>query len=91
MSHPMYEVVTGEGLMRPCFKARTGNHSAFGIMLQQMKFVLEGENYKEEDIRYLPKDTKKLELKMHIHYTLRGSVLRRKCSDGRKFPQHPWR
>ncbi|KAK4354938.1 hypothetical protein RND71_027132 [Anisodus tanguticus] len=22
MSHPMYEVVTGEGLMRPCFKAR---------------------------------------------------------------------
>ncbi|KAK6913597.1 HAD-superfamily hydrolase, subfamily IG, 5'-nucleotidase [Dillenia turbinata] len=24
MSHPMYEVVTGEGLMRPCFKARTG-------------------------------------------------------------------
>lgn len=29
MSHPMYEVVTGEGLMRPCFKAKTGNyHSA---------------------------------------------------------------
>lgn len=25
MSHPMYEVVTGEGLMRPCFKARTGD------------------------------------------------------------------
>lgn len=25
MSHPLYEVVTGEGLMRPCFKARTGN------------------------------------------------------------------
>ncbi|CAO2821701.1 unnamed protein product [Amaranthus hypochondriacus] len=24
MSHPMYEVVTGEGLMRPCFKTRTG-------------------------------------------------------------------
>ncbi|KAL9237571.1 hypothetical protein vseg_012103 [Gypsophila vaccaria] len=24
MSHPMYEVVTGEGLMRPCFKGRTG-------------------------------------------------------------------
>ncbi|XP_027369053.1 5'-nucleotidase domain-containing protein 4-like isoform X1 [Abrus precatorius] len=24
MSHPMYEVVTGEGLMRPCFKAQTG-------------------------------------------------------------------
>ncbi|TQD72846.1 hypothetical protein C1H46_041612 [Malus baccata] len=24
MSHPMYEVVTGEGLMRPCFKAKTG-------------------------------------------------------------------
>ncbi|KAK3017218.1 hypothetical protein RJ639_007136 [Escallonia herrerae] len=24
MSHPMYEVVTGEGLMRPCFKARPG-------------------------------------------------------------------
>ncbi|KAG2721170.1 hypothetical protein I3760_02G069400 [Carya illinoinensis] len=24
MSHPMYEVVTGEGLMRPCFKIRTG-------------------------------------------------------------------
>ncbi|KAB1206184.1 Cytosolic purine 5'-nucleotidase [Morella rubra] len=24
MSHPMYEVVTGEGLMRPCFKASTG-------------------------------------------------------------------
>ncbi|KAJ4721879.1 5-nucleotidase [Melia azedarach] len=24
MSHPLYEVVTGEGLMRPCFKARTG-------------------------------------------------------------------
>ncbi|XP_040990386.1 5'-nucleotidase domain-containing protein 4-like isoform X1 [Juglans microcarpa x Juglans regia] len=24
MSHPMYEVVTGEGLMRPRFKARTG-------------------------------------------------------------------
>ncbi|XP_030472890.1 uncharacterized protein LOC115690619 [Syzygium oleosum] len=24
MSHPMYEVVTGEGLMRPCFKAHTG-------------------------------------------------------------------
>ncbi|KAK7264794.1 hypothetical protein RJT34_32405 [Clitoria ternatea] len=24
MSHPMYEVVTGEGLMRPCFKAETG-------------------------------------------------------------------
>ncbi|KAK4797913.1 hypothetical protein SAY86_030239 [Trapa natans] len=24
MSHPMYEVVTGEGLMRPCFKACTG-------------------------------------------------------------------
>ncbi|KAL6193526.1 hypothetical protein ACLB2K_034610 [Fragaria x ananassa] len=24
MSHPMYEVVTGEGLMRPCFKAVTG-------------------------------------------------------------------
>ncbi|XVE65453.1 hypothetical protein DITRI_Ditri08aG0000900 [Diplodiscus trichospermus] len=23
-SHPLYEVVTGEGLMRPCFKARTG-------------------------------------------------------------------
>ncbi|XP_031395534.1 5'-nucleotidase domain-containing protein 4 isoform X2 [Punica granatum] len=23
-SHPMYEVVTGEGLMRPCFKASTG-------------------------------------------------------------------
>lgn len=23
-SHPMYEVVTGEGLMRPCFKAQTG-------------------------------------------------------------------
>lgn len=25
MSHPMYEVVTGEGLMRPCFKAQTGD------------------------------------------------------------------
>ncbi|KAF5452175.1 hypothetical protein F2P56_027203 [Juglans regia] len=24
MSQPMYEVVTGEGLMRPCFKTRTG-------------------------------------------------------------------
>ncbi|KAK9003154.1 hypothetical protein V6N11_060721 [Hibiscus sabdariffa] len=24
MSHPLYEVVTDEGLMRPCFKARTG-------------------------------------------------------------------
>ncbi|TKY72957.1 Cytosolic purine 5'-nucleotidase [Spatholobus suberectus] len=24
MSHPMYEVVTGEGLMRPCIKAQTG-------------------------------------------------------------------
>ncbi|PPS12455.1 hypothetical protein GOBAR_AA08188 [Gossypium barbadense] len=24
MSHPLYEVVTGEGLMRPCFKTRTG-------------------------------------------------------------------
>ncbi|KAL2459790.1 HAD-superfamily hydrolase [Forsythia ovata] len=24
MSHPMYEVVTGEGLMRPCFKAHAG-------------------------------------------------------------------
>ncbi|WZZ74495.1 5'-nucleotidase domain-containing protein 4-like isoform X2 [Brassica napus] len=24
MSHPLYEVVTGEGLMRPCFKAETG-------------------------------------------------------------------
>ncbi|XP_010241456.1 PREDICTED: 5'-nucleotidase domain-containing protein 4 [Nelumbo nucifera] len=24
MSHPMYEVVTSEGLMRPCFKARPG-------------------------------------------------------------------
>ncbi|XP_027334085.1 5'-nucleotidase domain-containing protein 4-like isoform X2 [Abrus precatorius] len=24
MSHPMYEVVTDEGLMRPCFKAETG-------------------------------------------------------------------
>ncbi|KAF8017678.1 hypothetical protein BT93_H2772 [Corymbia citriodora subsp. variegata] len=24
MSHPMHEVVTGEGLMRPCFKACTG-------------------------------------------------------------------
>lgn len=24
MSHPLYEVVTGEGLMRPCFKARSG-------------------------------------------------------------------
>ncbi|CAN6548352.1 unnamed protein product [Malus baccata var. baccata] len=24
MSQPMYEVVTGEGLMRPCFKAKTG-------------------------------------------------------------------
>ncbi|KAJ6719929.1 5'-NUCLEOTIDASE DOMAIN-CONTAINING [Salix purpurea] len=24
MSHPLYEVVTGEGLMRPCFKARKG-------------------------------------------------------------------
>ncbi|KAE8683382.1 HAD-superfamily hydrolase isoform 3 [Hibiscus syriacus] len=24
MSHPLYEVVTSEGLMRPCFKARTG-------------------------------------------------------------------
>ncbi|KAL6008848.1 hypothetical protein ACLOJK_022074 [Asimina triloba] len=24
MSHPMYEVVTGEGLMRPCFKGRSG-------------------------------------------------------------------
>ncbi|KAI8561984.1 hypothetical protein RHMOL_Rhmol04G0383300 [Rhododendron molle] len=24
MSHPMYEVVTGEGLMRPCFKAHSG-------------------------------------------------------------------
>ncbi|KAF9592900.1 hypothetical protein IFM89_018616 [Coptis chinensis] len=24
MSHPMYEVVTSEGLMRPCFKARSG-------------------------------------------------------------------
>ncbi|KAJ4954681.1 hypothetical protein NE237_011464 [Protea cynaroides] len=24
MSHPMYEVVTGEGLMRPCFKVRPG-------------------------------------------------------------------
>ncbi|KAL8161812.1 hypothetical protein V2J09_013301 [Rumex salicifolius] len=24
MSHPMYEIVTGEGLMRPCFKAQTG-------------------------------------------------------------------
>ncbi|XP_017975233.1 PREDICTED: cytosolic purine 5'-nucleotidase isoform X2 [Theobroma cacao] len=24
MSHPLYEVVTGEGLMRPCFKAQTG-------------------------------------------------------------------
>ncbi|GMH28623.1 hypothetical protein Nepgr_030466 [Nepenthes gracilis] len=24
MSHPMYEVVTGEGLMRPCFKAISG-------------------------------------------------------------------
>ncbi|KAF3685009.1 hypothetical protein T459_31444 [Capsicum annuum] len=24
MSHPMYEVVTDEGLMRPCFKARPG-------------------------------------------------------------------
>ncbi|KAH1201010.1 Cytosolic purine 5'-nucleotidase [Glycine max] len=23
-SHPMYEVVTGEGLLRPCFKAQTG-------------------------------------------------------------------
>lgn len=25
MSHPLYEVVTGEGLMRPCFQARTGD------------------------------------------------------------------
>lgn len=24
MSHPLYEVVTGEGLMKPCFKAQTG-------------------------------------------------------------------
>ncbi|XP_010547040.1 PREDICTED: 5'-nucleotidase domain-containing protein 4 [Tarenaya hassleriana] len=24
MSHPLYEVMTGEGLMRPCFKAETG-------------------------------------------------------------------
>ncbi|RID59750.1 hypothetical protein BRARA_F02961 [Brassica rapa] len=24
MSHPLYEVVTGEGLMRPCFKVETG-------------------------------------------------------------------
>ena len=28
MSHPMYEVVTGEGLMRPCFKAQTGDTNA---------------------------------------------------------------
>lgn len=25
MSHPLYEVVTGEGLMLPCFKAQTGD------------------------------------------------------------------
>lgn len=29
MSHPLYEVVTGEGLMRPCFKAETGDFSLF--------------------------------------------------------------
>ena len=32
MSHPMYEVVTGEGLMRPCFKAKTGD-SGYSLVL----------------------------------------------------------
>ncbi|KAF7837632.1 5'-nucleotidase domain-containing protein 4-like [Senna tora] len=30
-SHPMYEVVTGEGLMRPCFKAKTEHKCAGGL------------------------------------------------------------
>ncbi|KAJ7955338.1 5-nucleotidase [Quillaja saponaria] len=33
MSHPMYEVVTGEGLMRPCFKAQTGGVYSGGSAL----------------------------------------------------------
>lgn len=27
ISHPLYEVVTEDGLMRPCFKARSGIYS----------------------------------------------------------------
>ena len=33
MSHPLYEVVAGEGLMRPCFKAETGKFSSFFLLL----------------------------------------------------------
>ncbi|KAE8734212.1 HAD-superfamily hydrolase isoform 3 [Hibiscus syriacus] len=33
MSHPLYEVVTGEGLMRPCFKACTGDLSAPYVLI----------------------------------------------------------
>lgn len=31
-SSPMYEVVTGEGLMRPCFKAQPGNLDSYSFI-----------------------------------------------------------
>lgn len=50
MSQPMYEVVTGEGLMRPCFKARPGNlccmHLAFPLVMSDQNHYTEVNNLK---------------------------------------------
>ncbi|KAF9673225.1 hypothetical protein SADUNF_Sadunf10G0002200 [Salix dunnii] len=41
MSHPLYEVVTGEGLMRPCFKARKGGGLYSGGSAQMVENSLD--------------------------------------------------
>ncbi|XP_016734934.1 cytosolic purine 5'-nucleotidase isoform X2 [Gossypium hirsutum] len=43
MSHPLYEVVTGEGLMRPCFKTRTGLYSGESAQMVENSLNIHGD------------------------------------------------
>lgn len=48
MSHPLYEVVTGEGLMRPCFKAQKGGRCVLFLVqsICVLDFLRKGQIYR---------------------------------------------
>lgn len=94
MSHPLYEVVTGEGLMRPCFKARTGDLCLSLFLTISPMHVLDFQWIKSDIILsvFCIEQSLCSFLLIFYHFLIsRRLVLRWKCSDDWEISEYPWR
>ncbi|BBN67756.1 HAD-superfamily hydrolase, subfamily IG, 5'-nucleotidase, partial [Prunus dulcis] len=84
MSHPMYEVVTGEGLMRPCFKAKTGGLYSGG----SAQMVENSLNIHGDEILYVGDHIYTDVSQSKVHLRWRTALICRELEE--EIPQNPY-